>query len=141
MGVKTFSRSEEFFLDHFPGMPIVPGVLQIEVMAQIAGKCIAMAQPTVLPVLGSVKSAKFYQSIGPGDRMIAKAQIIKLGKNFAVAETVIEVDDRKISSATILFGYAERGMLKEDGTEFDSVTKEFKARKKAEAEKKAAETT
>ena len=137
MGVKTFSRSEPFFADHFPGMPIVPGVLQIEVMAQIAGKCIAMAMPGVLPVLGTVKAAKFYQTIGPGDRCIAKATVLKLGKNFAMAEAMIEVESRRVSTATILFGYAQRGNLKEEGTEFDAVTKEFLAKKALKAQEQA----
>ena len=60
IGVKVFSRSEIFFMDHFNGFPIVPGVLQIEMMATTGGKAIKLAEDSWLPVLGSVKKAKFY---------------------------------------------------------------------------------
>ena len=66
-GIKVFDPGEELFLDHFPGYPIVPGVLQIEMIAQLAGKCVALSRPGILPVLGTVKGAKFYAQIKPGE--------------------------------------------------------------------------
>jgi len=125
-GVKTFSRSEEFFLDHFPGMPIVPGVLQIEMMAQMAGKCYAIANPTVLPVLGTVKSAKFYGNILPGDRCYIYASITKASKTFLMADCHVEVEGKKVSSASILFGFVMRNQL--SSKDFDAVTEDWKKR-------------
>lgn len=124
VGVKTFSRSEEFFRDHFPGLPIVPGVLQIEMMAQMAGKCFAIAHPEILPVLGTVKAAKFYGNINPGDRCYIHAQITKVGKGFLTADAHVEVDGKKVSSASILFGQVQRDRL--SSSEFDAVTEEWK---------------
>lgn len=123
-GIKTFSRSEVFFMDHFPGMPIVPGVLQIEMMAQMAGKCFAIANPGVLPVLGTVKAAKFYGNIKPGERCVIYAEIIKSGKGFLVADGFIEVEGKKVSSATILFGQVQRSRL--SSQEFDAVVEDWK---------------
>ncbi len=125
-GIKTFSRSEVFFMDHFPGMPIVPGVLQIEMMAQMAGKCFAIANPGILPVLGTVKAAKFYGNIKPGERCVIYAEIIKSGKGFLVADGFIEVDGKKVSSATILFGQVQRSRL--SSQEFDAVVEDWKKR-------------
>ncbi len=127
-GVKTFSRSEEFFMDHFPGMPIVPGVLQIEMMAQMAGKCFAIANPDILPVLGTVKAAKFYGNINPGDRCVIHAEIVKASKGFLVADAHVEVEGKKVSSATILFGQVPRSRL--SSQEFDAVTEDWKKRQK-----------
>lgn len=129
-GVKTFSRSEVFFMDHFPGMPIVPGVLQIEMMAQMAGKCYAIANPAVLPVLGTVKAAKFYGNVKPGDRCIIHAEIIKAAKGFLVADAFIEVEGKKVSSASILFGQVPRSRL--NSQEFDAVVEDWKKRKQEE---------
>ncbi len=126
VGIKTFPRSDLFFMDHFPGMPIVPGVLQIEMIAQMAGKCAAMANPEILPVLGSVKNAKFYKNVNPGDLCVIKARIIKMSKNYVVGEGEIEVDGQKVASASILFGVVERSKLSSNS--FDAVTQDFLAR-------------
>lgn len=135
VGIKCFSRSELFFMDHFPGYPIVPGVLQIEMMAQMAGKCIAIGNPEVLPVLGSVKNAKFYKNIVPGDQCFVRAQIIKVARQYGMAEVFVEVDKVKVSSAEILFGFVPRKNLESNG--FDAVTAEWlKRQAQIEAQKK-----
>jgi 3-hydroxyacyl-[acyl-carrier-protein] dehydratase len=123
-GVKTFSRSETFFMDHFPGFPIVPGVLQIEMMAQMAGKSYAIANPDILPVLGTVKAAKFYKNINPGDRCVVSAKIVKSSRDFMIAEGEIEVEGQKVSSATILFGKVKRSQL--TSQDFDQVVLDWK---------------
>jgi 3-hydroxyacyl-[acyl-carrier-protein] dehydratase len=130
-GVKTFSRSELFFMDHFPGMPIVPGVLQIEMMAQMAGKCYAIANPEILPVLGTVKAAKFYNNVKPGDRCVIYAEIVKASKGFLVAEAYVEVEGKKVSSASILFGQVPRSQL--SSQEFDAVIEDWKKSQKEAA--------
>jgi len=122
-GLKNFSRSDEFFQDHFPGMPIVPGVLQIEMIAQMAGKCIAMSLSNVLPVLGTVKEAKFYKNIRPGDQCLIKIQVTKVAKSYSLAEGLIEVSGEKMSTASVLFGHVERQNLEHE--DFDAVTKDW----------------
>lgn len=133
IGIKCFTRSEEFFRDHFPGMPIVPGVLQIEMIAQLAGKCIAMKQKNVLPVLGTVKAAKFYRNIRPGDQCIIKIEVTKIARAFGTANGVIEVDGQKMASAEIFFGMVDRSALNSES--FDDVTKDFLAKKQLEEAK------
>lgn len=135
VGVKTFPRSELFFQDHFPGMPIVPGVLQIEMIAQLAGKCIALRHPEILPVLGSVKSAKYYQNINPGEQCTIKVNITKIGKGYATAEGSIEVNGKRVSTASILFGQVERTRL--TGSHFDEVVADWQRRNRGEKEAEA----
>jgi 3-hydroxyacyl-[acyl-carrier-protein] dehydratase len=123
IGKKKFSPTDEFFQDHFPGMPIVPGVLQIEMIAQMAGKCIAMSLKDVLPVLGNVKGAKFYHNIRPDDQCLIKIAVTKVAKSYSMAEGHIEVDGKKMSSASILFGHIPRQNLNSE--DFDAVTQEW----------------
>jgi 3-hydroxyacyl-[acyl-carrier-protein] dehydratase len=122
-GIKTFPRSDMIFIDHFPGLPIVPGVLQIEMIAQMAGKCASLAKPGILPVLGSVKSVKFYRNVHPGDQCIIHAQIEKISISYINANGWVEVDGKKVCSASILFGVVDRTKINSES--FDSVTQEW----------------
>ncbi len=101
--VKCFSRSELFFSDHFKNKPIVPAVLQIEMMAQAAGKCLRLYDNSKLPVIGSVKASKFYHNIIPGDKCHVYMTITKKAKSYALASGHVEVDGKKVSTATIMF--------------------------------------
>lgn len=135
VGCKTFPRSDLIFMDHFPGFPIVPGVLQIEMIAQMGGKCVALQRQGVLPVLGSVKSAKFYQNIHPGDCCQIKVKVLKIAKSFALVEGEVEVDSVKMSAATILFGLLNRNKL--SSNDFDAVSLDWLERQKAKVEAKS----
>lgn len=129
VGIKTFPRSDLIFMDHFPGFPIVPGVLQVEMMAQMIGKCAAMAKTHILPVLGAVKSAKFYGNIHPGDLCYIKVKLLKIASSYITGEGEIEVNGKRVASATILFGQLDRSKL--DSQSFDAVTQEFLMRQKS----------
>lgn len=68
-GVKTFTGAEAFFAGHFPGEPIVPGVLLIEALAQIAGIGGAAGEPGTRFLLSAVRSMKFLRAVRPGERI------------------------------------------------------------------------
>lgn len=132
VGIKTFSRSEVFFMDHFPGYPIVPGVLQIEMMANTGGKAIKLARPETLPVLGSVKNAKFYKQVQPGDQCRIYADVLSLKTSFAVVDARVEVDGVKVSQAQIFYGILSSKVI--DPNYIDPVIQEWKSRNPAQAE-------
>lgn len=130
VAIKTFPLSDLIFMDHFPGYPIVPGVLQIEMIAQAAGKCASLARPDVLPIIGSVKSAKFFSHIHPGDHCVIKAQVTKMAKTYMLGEGIIEVNGKKVCSASILYGLIDRTKL--DKPEICSVSRDWVRRAKQE---------
>lgn len=103
VGIKAFTRSEHFFADHFHGYPVVPGVLQVEMIATTAGKCIKMLQPDTLPMLAKVSSAKFYHSVRPGDQCKIHAEVIKIRKRYVEAKGQITVEGKKVASAEVMF--------------------------------------
>jgi 3-hydroxyacyl-[acyl-carrier-protein] dehydratase len=75
-GIKTFGPDEPFFRGHFPGNPIVPGVLLIEALAQIAG--IAASRPGSALRLAAVKTMKFPRPVRPAQQVEVAAR--KLGE-------------------------------------------------------------
>jgi 3-hydroxyacyl-[acyl-carrier-protein] dehydratase len=105
LAVKCFTRSELFLMDHFSFYPIVPGVLQIEMIAQAIGKCLKASDLTLAPALGAVKSAKFFGTIEPGSRCEIRAEVLGLSSSYARGQGTVFVDGEKKSSAEVLFGF------------------------------------
>jgi 3-hydroxyacyl-[acyl-carrier-protein] dehydratase len=80
VGIKNVTVNESFFQGHYPGMPIMPGVLIVEAMAQVGG--IAMLSDSngmeKVPLFGSIEDARFRKQVVPGDQLKIQAEIIKL---------------------------------------------------------------
>jgi 3-hydroxymyristoyl/3-hydroxydecanoyl-(acyl carrier protein) dehydratase len=100
--VKTFPRSDLLFIDHFPGLPTVPGVLQIEMIAQAAGKCIRLARPSVLTMLGVVRSARFFRRIEPGEPCRITVEVDRMREGFAQVTGLIEVEGVRATRAELV---------------------------------------
>ena len=110
--VKAVSMNEEFFQGHFPGAPIMPGVLQIEAMAQAAG--ILMLRKTSCEgrtaFFMSADKVKFRRPVRPGDQLLINAKITKArGDKLAIAECNCTVGGQVVSSAELMFGLVEEG--------------------------------
>lgn len=101
---KSLPVSEEIFQDHFPGFPVVPGVLLIEMMGQTAAKALnAQRLPRGNAMLGEVRAARFRQWVKPGEVIRLNAEIERNQEDFAIAKCQASVDGRKVSSAELLF--------------------------------------
>ncbi|MDR3310400.1 MAG: 3-hydroxyacyl-ACP dehydratase FabZ [Oscillospiraceae bacterium] len=103
--VKCVTQNEPFFAGHFPGKPIMPGVLIIEALAQTGG--IAMyAEGTAhgkLAVLGGVKNAKFIKPVVPGDVLTLEASVTRSLGPVTVCEAEASVDGAVVAKAEITF--------------------------------------
>ena len=104
--VKTVSAEEELFRDHFPGFPVVPGVLLTEMMDQAAGKCLdAENKPRGKAMLARIVSASFHDWIGPDESVIIHAKIKTNQNKYATADCHVEVQGRKVCNAELFFAF------------------------------------
>ena len=103
-------RGDEFFLrGHFPGFPIVPGVIQCEIMAQSA--CILLKDKVdgdAMPVYAGLDKVRFHSSVYPGEDFRTEVRITKSHHPFYFAEGRGYVGDRLCVSGTFSFAITQR---------------------------------
>ena len=78
-GLKYVSPDEPYFKGHFPGRPVMPGVLQIEAMAQVGGVLVLSTFPdpeNYLTFFGRIENAKFKRPVEPGDTLIFELELL-----------------------------------------------------------------
>ena len=94
VGVKNITMNELQFLGHFPGEPIMPGVLLIEAMAQVGG--VAMLYPEEnrgkIAVFGKIDNVRFRRQVVPGDQVITTTEVVKIRGNMGVIHCEGKVD-------------------------------------------------
>jgi len=100
LSLKNVSVNEEFFNGHFPDRPMMPGVLQVEAMAQSG--CIMLMYGQVdnvedsLVVFTGINKAKFRKSVVPGDQLKMEVKLVNQRRNFITMEGVATVDDEVV---------------------------------------------
>lgn len=105
---KNFSINEYFFKGHFPGNPVVPGVIIIEAMAQASILLYAALKPDIAIkkpdyYLGKVE-AKFKKVVRPGDCLILDIQGLKILESSGIVEAKAKVNEEIVAEASITFG-------------------------------------
>ena len=112
VGVKNVTINEPFFTGHFPGHPVMPGVLQLEAMAQAAGILLLRRSSSEGKVafFMSADKVKFRKPVVPGDQLVITATLEKVrGNKLATASVVCKVDDKPVSSASLMFSIVDAG--------------------------------
>jgi beta-hydroxyacyl-ACP dehydratase FabZ len=103
VAVKNVTFNEPFFPGHFPDFPIMPGVLQIEALAQAA--CLAYIReddPEMDFFIASIKDARFRKPVVPGDTVVLHAEVIKDRGSIIVINAEAKVDGQTVCEAEIL---------------------------------------
>ena len=110
VAVKNVTVNEEFFQGHFPGTPLMPGVLMIETLAQVA-TILVFEQPDQdgrQAFLHGVNNAKFRRQVVPGDRLRLEVSLGRVRPSLVEVETQAFVGDSLVAEAQLLLGLADR---------------------------------
>ena len=105
IGIKNVTMNEEFFQGHFPGNPVMPGVLQIEAMAQTAGALVVAASgenagdKKISVLFMSIDGVKFRKPVKPGDQLGMHVEKVQARRNVFVFRGKSMVDDKVVSEA------------------------------------------
>jgi beta-hydroxyacyl-ACP dehydratase FabZ len=105
VGVKNVTANEPFFDGHFPDYPVMPGVLIIEAMAQVAGVQVLSTIPDrhkKLVLLASVEEAKFRRPVRPGDQLVIQMTLLKRKATLAKMSGTAKVDGEVVAEATCM---------------------------------------
>lgn len=102
---KCVSMNEPFFVGHFPGEPVMPGVLIIEALAQTGAYAILSMEENKgkIAYFGGIKEAKFKKVVKPGDVLTLTTEIVKMRGPIGVGECVATVDGVVCTTATLTF--------------------------------------
>ena len=96
------------FEGHFPGYPLMPGVLLIEAMAQTSGwLLIAITRFTRMPFFAAVKEAKLRSFVTPGQQLALTGKLVHEGSGFAITKADIRSDGKLVCNAEITFRLVE----------------------------------
>lgn len=110
-GLKNVTFNEQFFQGHFPGAPVMPGVLIIESMAQVAGVLIYRDLPEKekkLIYFTGIENAKFRRPVTPGDQLLIEMELVGRRNTFGKMAGRATVEGKLAAEATVLFAIVDR---------------------------------
>src|SRR5579871_1238749 len=111
VGIKNVTMNEPYFVGHFPDFPVMPGVMIIESMAQVAGVLVLSTIPdrhTKLVLLASVDEAKFRKPVRPGDQLRIEMKLLKRKATIAKMSGTASVNGDVVAEAVMMCKLADR---------------------------------
>ena len=111
VGVKQVTINEPFFSGHFPGAPVMPGVLQIEALAQLGAILVLREfedRDTKIPFFSAIEHARFRRPVVPGDTLMLEVIALRVGSKVQKMRGIATVDGQVAAEAEILSIIADR---------------------------------
>lgn len=111
LGVKQVTINEHFFAGHFPESPLMPGVLQIEALAQV-GAILALREfedhEAKIPLFSGIDKARFRRPVVPGDTLMLEVTALRIGSKVLKMRGIATVDEKVTTEAEIMCIIANR---------------------------------
>ncbi len=111
VGIKQVTANEHYFVGHFPNAPVMPGVLQIEALAQV-GAILALREfedrDTKIPFFSGIENARFRRPVVPGDTLVLEVTALRIGSKIQKMKGVAMVDGKVTAEAEIMSVIADR---------------------------------
>jgi len=104
--IKNVTINEEFFQGHFPGHPIMPGVLIVEAMAQAGGVLLyksGTGEKGSISYFAAIKEAKFRKPVVPGDTLVLECEVLRMRRSLSKIKAIATVDGQVAAEAELTF--------------------------------------
>ena len=109
--IKNVTMNEQFFQGHFPGEPVMPGVLMIEALAQASGvlALVSVQEKEKLAFFMTIDNAKFRKPVVPGDQLVLHVEVTKrVRENIIQTHGKVEVDGKCVCEADLMFSIFDK---------------------------------
>jgi len=109
VGIKNVSVNEHFFQGHFPGHPVMPGVLIIEALAQVGAVALLSMDEYKgkIALFARIENARFRQQVVPGDQLVMEVEVLKLKGTVGKAQAKAMVDGKVAAEAELMFAISK----------------------------------